>query len=209
MLLLYVLYYREDIIAEHPEILNELEEERDRMMAEKERLEQELAEAEKRANGRQLPHEDGTQQHHAAFVSHTEQPEEVLDFDVIGHQEPLSDSRVHEDATTNTDDDSSLSPQNDEGNPLSLRETIRAFQDRVVRDFNAVADIVFPKSMRGPTKEALLKIARIAKREAINVYKFVMRYIKAFIERRKNQTDQESGEAAMNGIGGTETQETL
>lgn len=193
------------------------------MMAEKERLEQELAEAEKRADGRQP---DGTQQqHHAAFVSHTEQPEEIVDldqdenFDVVGHQEPLSDSRVHEDTTTTTadgtsgastepttvSDDSSLSPQKDEEN-LSLRETIRAFQERVVRDFNTVADIVFPKSMRGPTKQALLKFARIAKREAINVYKFVTRYVKAFIERRKNQTDQEGGEASsMSGIESTES----
>jgi len=213
---------REEIIAEHPEILGELEEERDRMMAEKERLEQELAEAQKianttleeevlaeaeiRADGRQ-PHPE-TQ--HAAFVTHTTS-EEVLDlddeeFDVVGHQEPLSDTRVHEDTTTTTSDSkdsgSSISQQQGEENPIGLRATFREFRERIVRDFNAIADVVFPKSMRGPTKEALQKAARIAKREAINVYKFVMRYVKAFIEKRKNETGEETtGKSVCSGGG--------
>lgn len=219
--LIIIMTCREEIIAEHPEILGELEEERDRMLAEKERLEKELAEeAEKRADGRQPP--PAEQQQHAAIVTHTEGPHEIVDldeeedFDVVGHQEPLSDSRVHEETST-TSKDTSESQQvdtNDEENNASIgmSDTIREFKQRIVRDFNAIAAVVFPKSMRGPTKEALIRAARIAKREAMNVYKFVMRYIKAFIEKRKNTTGEEaqSGEtaAASGSDGGGIEQET-
>lgn len=170
------------------------------MLAEKERLEQELEEAEKRADGRQ-PHVQ-----HAAFVSHTTEPEEVVDlddeeeFDVIGHQEPLSDSRVHEEEVVveeTTTEDSAISEKDE--NTVSMGDTMRGFKERVIRDFNAVANVVFPKSMRGPTKHALIQFGRIVKREAMNVYKFLKRYIKAFIEKRKNTTDEEAAGAAGGG----------
>eukprot|EP00544_Gedaniella_sp_CCMP2646_P015695 CAMPEP_0202482898 /NCGR_PEP_ID=MMETSP1361-20130828/2264_1 /ASSEMBLY_ACC=CAM_ASM_000849 /TAXON_ID=210615 /ORGANISM="Staurosira complex sp., Strain CCMP2646" /LENGTH=260 /DNA_ID=CAMNT_0049110977 /DNA_START=117 /DNA_END=899 /DNA_ORIENTATION=- len=185
-----------DILQEHPEILEELEQEREYMMHEKERLEQELLkEAEKRADGRQhYPNETEQEQEQ----EEEEEAHEVVDldeepdFDVVGHQEPLSDSRVHEETITAS---SVQETDSSNENSLSFRETVRDFQERIQRDFNAVADIVFPKSMRAPTREALQKAGLFIKREAINVYRFVVRYVKAFIEKRKNQTRDENENA--------------
>ena len=159
----------QDILAEHPEILEELEQEREYMMQEKERLEQELEQAEKRADGRQhYPNENSHEETTFTTNNEEESPHEVVDldeeqdFDVVGHQEPLSDSRVHEETTTikDTDNSNKVHPKRrllQKRIHLSFRETIREFQERIQRDLTAIADIVFPKAMRGPTREALRK----------------------------------------------------
>jgi hypothetical protein len=180
-----------DILQEHPEILEELEQEREYMMHEKERLERELLkEAEKRADGRQHYPNETEQEEEEEEAHEVVDLDEEPDFDVVGHQEPLSDSRVHQETTTTTSSVQETDSSNE--NSLSFRETVREFQERIQRDFNAVADIVFPKAMRGPTREALRKAGLFIKKEAINVYRFVVRYIKAFIEKRKHQTNDEN-----------------
>jgi hypothetical protein len=200
---------REEIIAEHPEILKELEEERDRMVAEKERLELELAEAEKRT---------GMKNPHTAFISDgqkiSEEEQINLDskdseFDVIGHQEPLSDTRVHEEpvaknsstmdhADMNAPVDSTDTTQMIEGEGTNVHVEIwTEMRERITRDFNMVANIVFPKAMRGPVKSIIQSAGKVAKHVAMDLYKFIKRHVMAFIEKQRNRTDTEQDETAM------------
>jgi hypothetical protein len=190
--------------------LEELEEERDRMMAEKERLEQELAEAEKRT---------GTKNPHAAFIPDTEKisEEEQInldliesEFDVIGHQEPLSDTRVHEEAllkNSSTMDHANTTPPVDstdtktqlikgEGRNVHV-EIWTEMRERITRDFTLVANVVFPKAIRGPVKSILQSAGKVAKQVAMDLYQFIKRYVMAFIDRQKNRTETEKEETAM------------
>jgi hypothetical protein len=171
------------------------------MMAEKERLEKELAEK-NRTNGRMSP------QQHTAFVRDAEQKsseEEVYldldetEFDVIGHQEPLSDSRVHETTTTPRDEkpiDSADQPvdryaekQVTNGEQNVHLEILRELRERIVRDFTLVADVVFPKAIRGPVKTILRSAGNVAKQMAMDLYEFVKRHVKAFMEKRQNRDE--------------------
>jgi hypothetical protein len=203
---------REEIIAEHPEILEELEEERDRMMAEKERLEQELAVAEKHTGMKTL---------HTAFIPDTQkilEEEEVnldleeSEFDVIGHQEPLSDTRVHEETllknSSTTEHADIYAPVNDstdetqiiegaEGTANLHFEILTEMRERITRDFNLVANVVFPKAIRGPVKSILRSVGKVAKQVGVDLYNFVKRHVMAFIEKRKNQTETEHDETAI------------
>ena len=180
------------------------------MMAEKERLEKELAEK-NRTTGKMSP------QQHTAFVRDAEQKrsseeeEEVYldldetEFDVIGHQEPLSDSRVHETTTTTPRDETPIDSAdqpvdrhyaekqvitNEEQN-VHL-EIVRELRERIARDFTHVADVVFPKAIRGPVKTILRSVGNIAKQMAMDLYEFVKRHVKVFIEKRQNARDESS-----------------
>lgn len=197
----YCTLFREEIIAEHPEILVELEEERDRMMAEKERLEKELAQAEKRTSMKNP---------HTAFIPDTNKSSEEVDldsieseFDVIGHQEPLSDTRVHE---TPLDDTLAETPIDTADRPVESTtekqitngetnvhlEIFTEMRERIQRDFTLVADIVFPKAIRGPVTSILRSAGKVTKQVAMDLYEFVKRHVMAIIEKRQNRDESSS-----------------
>lgn len=179
-------------------------------MAEKERLEQELAEAEKRT---------GMKNPHAAFIPDAQKisEEEQInldliesEFDVIGHQEPLSDTRVHEESllknsstmdpadTTTPVDSTDTTTQIIKGEGKNVHVEIwTEMRERITRDFTLVANVIFPKAIRGPVKSILQSAGKVAKQVAMDLYQFIKRYVMAFIEKQKNRTETEKDETAM------------
>ena len=160
-------------------------------MAEKERLEKELAEAEKNRTGSASPH-------HTAFVPHVEKSSEEgyidldeTEFDVVGHQEPLSDTRVHETPLNETSITKSTDQHGIASGEQNVHwEIVTELRDRIARDFTHVADIVFPKVIRGPVKFILRSAGKVAKQMAMDLYDFVKRHVKAFIEKRQNRANE-------------------
>uniref|UniRef100_A0A7S2ED33 Uncharacterized protein n=1 Tax=Ditylum brightwellii TaxID=49249 RepID=A0A7S2ED33_9STRA len=213
----------EQLLEENPEILQDLEAETKQMMEEKQRLEKELAEAQKQlekdreaaANKfksafitdegdvpkgtNEKEEEAGGETTEKKSDESTQGKENVIDLDdEVENEKDTVDGTVLSNSSSGNQPHGNK-PSSKGGIESSLamrrlvRETVEEFRERAHKDLRWLADVIFPKSARGPVKKALQPLVRIARDAGISVFDLIRRHLRAIFQTTAAQKHESNG----------------
>lgn len=104
--------------------------------------------------------------------------DEVIDLD------KGNDTKSNEKPTTGDSSTKVVAPDEDAPD-LSFGAITREVKAKILEDFHRVADLIVPKSTRGPLKEAMEPIVKVAKESTKTVVDMVKRYASQFFTNSK------------------------
>jgi len=119
--------------------------------------------------------------------------DEVIDLDK-GSDEPNT-TKSNEKPTTGDSSTKVVAPDDDAPDLLSFGAITREVKAKILADFHMVADIILPKSYRGPLKEAMEPIVSVARESTKTVVHMVKRYASQFFT--KSKEGEEANQAAV------------
>ena len=174
------MFDRDEILGDNPELIQEIEAEAERMRQENTRLEQEIASMIEE-NGQAETIEDNTR------GETKDDSDEVIDLDNDGAASNASDG-----SSANSTEKTVGAPSSDLSPELSFGAVLREVRDKIMQDFHMVADLILPKSARGPLKLALKPVVNVVREATKTVGDMVHRYAGPFFDKFNNGNGEEA-----------------
>jgi hypothetical protein len=133
--------------------------------------------------------------------------EDVIDLDVEDggnetSQEENNEDTSNDSSTENTPEQANSSNANTEeispskNTPFTIGDLVSEVRDQIANDFNLVADLILPKSARGPLLEAVKPAVRIVQEGVSTVVDMVKRYAPRFLREEGEGKDNNSNAVA-------------
>lgn len=159
------------------------------MRQENERLEQKISNMIDENGNEDKSEENSSTDNHennsvpAETIEIEDDSDEVIDLDK-GNDEPNT-TKSNEKPTTVDSSTKVVAPDQDAPD-LSFGAITREVKAKILEDFHRVADLIIPKSARGPLKEAMEPIVRVARESTKTVVDMVKRYTSQFFTKSKD-----------------------
>ena len=158
------------------------------MRQENERLEQKISNMIDENGNEDASEENASTDKNQQTIEVEDDSDEVIDLD------KGNDTKSNEKPTTGDSSTKIVAP--DEDTPdLSFGAITREVKAKILEDFHRVADLIVPKSARGPLKEAMEPIVRVARDSTKTVVDMVKRYASQFFTKSKD--GEEANQAAV------------
>ncbi len=180
-------YYREEILQKHPEILEDVRKESERMMKERDKLQYELEQLQKQSDGVTAEREIDSP---ALMDIDNENSYGSSSNDQTNEAKSISQS-ANSTSSDTISSDSQCKPIYD------FKEIISEVNQQIKSDIKNVVNFIFPEPLRRQIKPAFKTFITIAKETGLSVYDLVKRYVVAFSDNGSKGYKESSGNSTV------------